>query len=133
MPPTRTRLFRTAFVNVVPDSLEEGVLYVSLPYATASHLCACGCGEKVVTPIRPTAWSLTWDGESVTLNPSIGNWSQPCRSHYWIRQGRVVWSRTWSDIEVQVARKGSQRSRNLRGTDGRGTTHGRSDDSNPPK
>ena len=40
------------FVNTMPSELEEGVLYISIPYRTASHLCACGCGERVVTPIN---------------------------------------------------------------------------------
>ena len=27
-----------------------------------------------------------------TLDPSIGNWSFACRSHYFMRKGRVVWA-----------------------------------------
>lgn len=79
------------FVEFVPDVLEEGVLYVSLEYATAVHRCFCGCGKEVVTPISPTDWLLSYDGESVSLDPSIGNWSFPCRAHYWIRKNKVHW------------------------------------------
>lgn len=79
------------FVEHVPDALQEGVLYISLEYATAVHRCLCGCGREVVTPISPTDWSLSLDGGSVSLAPSIGNWSFPCRSHYWIRKDRVQW------------------------------------------
>jgi hypothetical protein len=39
------------FVEFIPKEREEGVLYVSIPYATAVHNCFCGCGLKVVTPI----------------------------------------------------------------------------------
>ena len=42
------------FVEGIPERLEEGVLYVSILYATAMHLCACGCGREVVTPLTPT-------------------------------------------------------------------------------
>jgi hypothetical protein len=50
---------------------------------------------------------MTFDGESVWLRPSIGNWSFPCRSHYWIvRAGQVRWARTWSEEEVRSARAG---------------------------
>lgn len=79
------------FVQVVPDKLQEGVLYVSIEYATVVHKCLCGCGKEVATPISPTDWRLTFDGDSVSLDPSIGNWGFPCRSHYWIRNNRVLW------------------------------------------
>jgi hypothetical protein len=80
-----------AFVEFLPDELESGKLYISMQYATASHKCCCGCGRDVVTPISPTDWQLAFDGRSLSLTPSIGNWSYPCRSHYWIRHNRVVW------------------------------------------
>lgn len=80
------------FVQYIPEPLEPGVLYVSREYGTASHLCCCGCGEEVVTPLNPTDWSLTVERGGVTLYPSIGNWSFACRSHYWIRHGRVEWA-----------------------------------------
>jgi hypothetical protein len=82
------------FVELLPDKLDPGILYVSMQYATASHKCCCGCGRDVVTPISPTDWQLMFDGRSVSLKPSIGNWSYPCRSHYWIKSNRVVWDGT---------------------------------------
>jgi hypothetical protein len=102
----RVQALRPEFVEFVPELLEPGVLYVSIPYATASHLCACGCGQKVVTPIRRTDWTLAWDGEAVSLYPSIGNWGLPCRSHYWIRAGgRIEWAGEWSEGMIAAARK----------------------------
>jgi len=86
----KTRL-EHRFVEFLPDKLDPGILYVSMQYATASHKCCCGCGRDVVTPISPTDWQLMFDGRSVSLKPSIGNWSYPCRSHYWIKGNRVVW------------------------------------------
>lgn len=80
------------FVEFLPDDLEPGKLYISMQYATASHKCCCGCGRDVVTPISPTDWQLAFDGRSISLTPSIGNWSYPCRSHYWICHNRVVWN-----------------------------------------
>lgn len=84
----KTIKLKPQFVESVPERLEFGVLYVSMTYATAIHRCACGCGMEVV----PTDWKLYFDGENVTLEPSIGNWSFPCRSHYWIRGGKVRWA-----------------------------------------
>jgi len=93
------------FVEFIPEVIEPGILYISIPYATASHKCACGCGELVVTPIKPLDWELTWDGESVTMYPSIGNWSFSCQSHYFIKKNRIVWSYKMSEDEINFGRK----------------------------
>jgi hypothetical protein len=105
----RLRQIVPKFVEYIPDVMEEGVLYISVPYATASHKCACGCGQRVVTPIKPTDWTLGWNGEEVSLDPSIGNWSFPCQSHYWIRKNRILWSRQLSDAEIRMVRERDQR------------------------
>lgn len=78
------------FVEFIPTDLEEGKLYVSMKYCTAVHLCACGCGERVVTPLRENEWTLSFNGV-VTLSPSIGNFEFPCRSHYYIIRNGIQW------------------------------------------
>lgn len=95
---------RHEFVEFIPDELEQGTIYISIRFATASHLCCCGCGNKVVTPIRPTDWKLIFDGKTVSLDPSIGNWSFSCRSHYWIRNNRVQWAPRWSPEQIERGR-----------------------------
>lgn len=92
------------FVEFIPEELEQGTIYLSIRFATASHLCLCGCGNKVVTPIRPTDWTLIFDGKTISLDPSIGNWSFPCQSHYWIRKNRVQWAPKWSGEQIQRGR-----------------------------
>ncbi|MDR3714754.1 MAG: DUF6527 family protein [Puia sp.] len=89
----------------MPDALENGMLYISMEYATTIHLCPCGCGNQVITPLSPTDWNLSYDGETVTLYPSIGNWNFPCRSHYWIRKSKIVRAPGWSDSKVNEGRK----------------------------
>lgn len=93
------------FVEFIPDKLEENTLYVTIEYGTAVHRCFCGCGIKVVTPLSPTDWKLIFDGESVSLYPSIGNWSLPCKSHYWIENDRIIWSEKWTNEEIKANRK----------------------------
>jgi hypothetical protein len=66
-------------------------LYISPKYRSAIHLCCCGCGEKVVTPLSAAEWRLTLSDDRATLHPSMGNWSMTCRSHYWIRGNKVIW------------------------------------------
>lgn len=78
-------------VEFIPKNLEDGVLYISERFKTASHLCCCGCGQKVVTPLNPAKWHLTVHGSAVSLCPSIGLGTLPCRSHYWIRQSKIDW------------------------------------------
>lgn len=77
------------FVEYIPSELEEGILYVSIDYCVAVHRCYCGCGSEIVTPIAPTGWKITFDGDTVSLTPSIGNWNLSCRSHYWIERNKV--------------------------------------------
>ena len=102
---------RHVFVENVPDELEDKTLYISMEYATAIHKCCCRCGLQVVTPLSPDDWKLTFDGESISLSPSIGNWSFPCQSHYWIDRNEVVWSRRWSSAEIRAAREKEERRR----------------------
>lgn len=104
--------FEHRFVEHFPDQLEQGLLYVSLPFASVAHGCACGCGREVITPLSPAEWRLTFDGKTISLNPSIGNWSFPCRSHYWIKQGTVHWSYDMSCIQIEAGRKRAQAARN---------------------
>lgn len=104
--------FTYEFVEFVPENLKDGVLYVSISYATALHKCACGCGHEVVTPLSPTDWKMTFDGVSVSLDPSIGNWSFPCKSHYWISKNNVRWSYKWSDERINSARAKNQALKN---------------------
>jgi hypothetical protein len=92
------------FVEFIPGTLEEGTIYISIRFGTAAHLCCCGCGNKVVTPLRPTDWKLIFDGKSVSLDPSIGNWSFACQSHYWIRNNKVRWAAQWSPKEIAAGR-----------------------------
>lgn len=78
------------------EDMDEGILYISEKYSTAIHFCCCGCGLKVVTPISRQDWTLTLTDfvdkdQEASLNPSIGNWQYPCRSHYFITKNKVVW------------------------------------------
>ena len=95
----------------MPASLEPGVLYISEEFETAAHLCACGCGSKIRTPLGPTEWQFSDDPEGPSLDPSVGNWQRPCRSHYWIDRGRIEWSTEWSAAQIAAGRAREQRRR----------------------
>lgn len=101
----KTHTFDYEFIDEFPTTPVPGTVYVSTPFASALHLCACGCGVKVITPLSPDDWSIIFDGVSVSLTPSIGNWSFPCRSHYLIRRGGVIWSDQWSAQKIEANRE----------------------------
>lgn len=92
------------FVQEIPREVNPGTLYISVAYGTATHLCCCGCGREVVTPIHPTRWAFAYDGETVSLWPSVGSWSLPCQSHYVIRNNRVRWAPRWSKDRIDAGR-----------------------------
>ncbi|WP_372495035.1 DUF6527 family protein [Micromonospora phytophila] len=102
---TRRDTVRHEFVDYVPSELADGTIYISVEYATAVHACCCGCGHKVVTPLHPAQWKLTFDGESISLDPSVGNWNLPCSSHYWIRRNRVRWAGAWNEDRIATGRR----------------------------
>lgn len=93
------------FVKAVPRDLEPGVLYVSMEYGTVVHSCCCGCGHEVVTPLTPTDWSLTFDGEAISLWPSVGNWNLPCKSHYVIKRNRAIEAGPWAQDRIEAAHR----------------------------
>lgn len=94
--------FSHEFVEFIPEKLEPNVLYVSLRFSLVSHQCACGCGEEVVTPLAPREWQLIFNGETVSLYPSIGNWNFKCRSHYWIDQNRALFVRSFRQDHLKA-------------------------------
>jgi hypothetical protein len=101
------------FVKFIPEVIEPGILYISPEYCTVIHKCVCGCGNDVVTPLSPTDWELTFDGETISLSPSIGNWGFECQSHYWIIRSEINFSRKWNKDEIETGRKKDQRNKNI--------------------
>ena len=101
--------FLFEFVERVPQKMEEQVLYISLPFNMAMHLCPCGCGKEVATKISPSRWKLLYDGETVSLEPSIRNSGIPCQSHYFISRSKVQWAYDTYDDEAPKTRKKSRK------------------------
>lgn len=101
----KIQVLRPEFVQHLPDSLNEGVLYISEEFATAGHRCCCGCGEEVITPLNPAQWQLRKVGAGVSLYPSVGNWKFACRSHYWIKNGRVIEAGQMSEAAIDRVKK----------------------------
>ncbi|NTG08847.1 DUF6527 family protein [Rhizobium rhizogenes] len=100
-----SKRLKYSFVEGFPDQLESDTLYISVEHASMAHLCACGCRAEVITPLSPTDWRFTFDGKTVSVDPSVGNWSLACRSHYVIRNNLVHWAGDWSEETIAAGRK----------------------------
>lgn len=92
------------FLDAIPkaDAIQDGHLYISLKYNMTSHRCPSGCDQLVPLPLSPADWSLTYNGDTVSLSPSIGNGVLACHSHYFIQDSQVVWA---SDMSVAQSRQ----------------------------
>lgn len=106
---SRINSLRAEFVKRIPTDLSDGVIYISTMYSTAAHKCCCGCGSKIVTPLKAGRWRLERDGDLVSLSPSIGNWSLACQSHYWIRNNSVEWAPALTPAQIAKNRASDRR------------------------
>jgi hypothetical protein len=87
----------TRIVLELPEALEPGINYLvgqrEAPWQVAL-LCPCGCLEVIhlnLLPPGPPLWRVAQDSDgALTVSPSIWR-TKGCRSHFWIRRGRVVW------------------------------------------
>jgi hypothetical protein len=92
------------FIEVLPANLDPGVIYISGTHNIVAHLCCCGCGEEIVTPLGTAGWTLRYDG-SVSLSPSIGNGALACKSHYVIQASKVRWLSNITPDQHALARR----------------------------
>jgi hypothetical protein len=66
---------------------------------------------KSITPFSPTDWQMLFDGETISLKPSIGNWAFPCRSHYWVRSSAIVWAGDMTEEQIKMGRLQDRRAK----------------------
>lgn len=68
---------------------------------SAAFLCPCGCQETIQLSLLPNdspSWKFSVASNAyVTLHPSV--WRvRGCRSHFFIRSGRLVWARGRDEV-----------------------------------
>lgn len=105
--------FELRRVRFLPKELKSGVLYVSEKFEIAAHLCVCGCGTKIRTPLGATEWSVEETKTGPSLSPSVGNWQEACQSHYWIERGKVRWGPKWNKVQIAEGRRQEQERRRI--------------------
>ena len=115
--------FATLTVDDLPDVLVPERLYLvgddDCPWS-AALLCPCGCEATIQLSLLPDdkpSWrAVRHFSGSVSLRPSVWR-TRGCRSHFFLRRGRIVWFRPLSD--------------ELRSPPSRSTSHGPESGSNP--
>ena len=117
------RGFATLTVDDLPDVLAPKRLYLvgedTGPWS-AALLCPCGCEATIQLSLilddKPSWRAVRHFSGSVSLQPSVWR-TRGCRSHFFLRRGRIVWSRSLSDA--------------LHSSSSRSTGHGPVSGSNP--
>lgn len=93
----RAPRFRTVIVDELPEVAHPRAVYLvgeNDLYWCAALLCPCGCGALIqlnlTATTRPTWQARRSSSGVLTLTPSIWR-TQGCRSHFFLREGRVDW------------------------------------------
>lgn len=88
----------------LPDTLKPRALYLigdGTPWC-AALLCPCGCRAVLQLSLLEEdspRWRLLLNGNGLpTLVPSVRR-TRGCHSHFFLRGGRIVWSRHLADLQ----------------------------------
>lgn len=91
-------VYQTIIVReTLPTHLSKHVLYIVEEdgyLEQAALLCPCGCGRilhmNLLKDERPCWQLIIHDDKTASLHPSV--WRKTdCRSHFWIKKGKIYW------------------------------------------
>ena len=94
-----TRQYKTEWVEDLPESTHENTVYIiggrENPFYAALTCPRKKCRKVIHLEISPEfrrRWTVhEHEDGALSLNPSIDIIDSPCRCHYWIKRGHVVW------------------------------------------
>ena len=96
----RFRPYRTEWVEDLPDNTQKNTVYIiggrKHPFSVAIICPRQACRQIIHLDVSSQVnkrWRITEhsDGQ-ISLSPSVYVTGLPCRCHYWLREGRIVWS-----------------------------------------
>jgi hypothetical protein len=89
--------YSAVVVADIPDEVGPGLLYLigeRGKHWLAVMQCPCGCREPIHLGLTGTSprWAVSGSTRAPTLSPSVHR-TVECRSHFFLRQGQVIWCR----------------------------------------
>jgi hypothetical protein len=93
------KYFKLKIVSELPVNPIGHTLYLEgsfkeKDYWYALLKCPCGCGDiimlNLMTDTKP-CWEVNFNNKKPSVYPSIWR-TKNCKSHFWIRNGEVVWA-----------------------------------------
>jgi len=97
--------FKYLAVEKIPKQLDPDVVYHNQDFELAAFLCACGCGHRV-TLLVPDSHQVFSNRGLASVTPSIAVCDAPCKSHYFITDGRVEWLPAFSAAQASAVMRG---------------------------
>lgn len=97
--------FKYLAVEKIPKQLDPDVVYHNQDFELAALLCACGCGHRV-TLLVPDSHQVFSNRGLASVIPSIAVCDAPCKSHYFITDGRVEWLPAFSASQASAVMRG---------------------------
>jgi hypothetical protein len=72
------------------EKLPDGQVVVNNEINVAFLKCPCGCGELIGARLKEP--HPCWKINGNTISPSINCINLPCKSHFNVTNGKVIWS-----------------------------------------
>ena len=96
----RCRRYRAAWVEDLPENVARQTVYIiggrKHPFYAAVICPRRTCRQVIHLDLSPQAdkpWRLVeHTNGSISLAPSIHVTAMPCRCHYWLKHGRIIWA-----------------------------------------
>ena len=98
----RFHLYHTEWVEDLPENPQKDTVYIiggrKHPFYAAVACPRKACRQFVHLDVSPQVlerWRITEQPDGrISLAASVHVTGLPCRCHYWLRRGRIVWSET---------------------------------------
>ena len=85
------------FGEFIPDELDQGTIYISIRFATSSHLCICGCGARLQRLSAPRIGNLylmgrrfRWTPRRLEIRMQLSQYRRTVGESY-VRLGKESW------------------------------------------
>jgi len=95
----KEHVFKLETVSELPENPIEKTLYLEgnvkeKDFWYALLKCPCGCGDSIMLNLMTDAkpcWKVIVSDKIPSVFPSIWRTTK-CKSHFWLRKGKVVWA-----------------------------------------